>query len=333
MGRRFALRHAHRRFANTRLDRIGPDDLARMVTELRAEGLSEWTISGVLQAVNQTYRYATRRLGWSGQNPVTAMDKSERAKVTSSPRRVVFTADQIRETIAAASEPWRTLFTVTALTGARQSEVLGLRWADLRLDDLDDAEVVYRAQLSRAGERVDVKSDDSAREVPITRALAERLAGFQLSRQLAGHDTKATAYVFATRSGRPISQRNASRALRNAQEKAKCPDGRWTFPILHESQAGPGGKPVPVPVPRGYLPSTHSFRHAFASLALADGESADEVAFLLGHKDARVTRAVYLHDVRDAERRANRRARIGDRLGSVLNASPPSTATVATAEA
>ena len=38
----------------------------------------------------------------------------------------------------------------------------------------------------------------------------------------------------------------------------------------------------------------HSFRHTVASRALLAGESVDEIAFLLGHRDAYVTRAVYV---------------------------------------
>lgn len=44
----------------------------------------------------------------------------------------------------------------------------------------------------------------------------------------------------------------------------------------------------------------HSFRHTVASRALLAGESIDETAFLLGHRDANVTRAVYVREVSDA---------------------------------
>ena len=63
-----------------------------------------------------------------------------------------------------------------------------------------------------------------------------------------------------------------------------------------------------MPVPRGMLPSMHSFRHTVASRALLAGESIDEVAFLLGHRDATVTRTVYVREVADARRRAMRRS-------------------------
>lgn len=64
----------------------------------------------------------------------------------------------------------------------------------------------------------------------------------------------------------------------------------------------------------------HSFRHTVASRALLAGESIDEVAFLLGHRDANVTRAVYLREVSDARRRTMRRSRMIAEFGDLLGA-------------
>jgi integrase len=44
----------------------------------------------------------------------------------------------------------------------------------------------------------------------------------------------------------------------------------------------------------------HSLRHTVAGRALLAGESADEIAFLLGHRDANITRTVYVPEVADA---------------------------------
>ena len=62
----------------------------------------------------------------------------------------------------------------------------------------------------------------------------------------------------------------------------------------------------------------HSFRHTVASRALLAGESIDEVAFLLGHRDANVTRAVYLRELSDARRRAMRRSRMISEFRHIL---------------
>jgi hypothetical protein len=93
-------------------------------------------------------------------------------------------------------------------------------------------------------------------------------------------------------------------------------DAITAFPILHQLDAA--GRPVPAPA--GTLPSMHSFRHTVASRALLAGESVDEVAFLLGHRDATVTRVVYVREVADARRRSMRRSRMVAEYGGVLRA-------------
>ncbi len=113
-----------------------------------------------------------------------------------------------------------------------------------------------------------------------------------------------------------LQLRNVSRALREAQTRAMDTNGRPAFPILHQMDAT--GRHVPVP--RGSVPSMHSFRHTVASRALLAGESVDEVAFLLGHRDGTVTRTVYVREVADARRRTMRRSRIATEFAGALSA-------------
>lgn len=197
------------------------------------------------------------------------------------------------------------------------SELLALAWQDVRIADADDAEVEFGWQVDRHGNRQPTKTDGSARTVPIPRQLAVILA----EHKLASRDTRPDSYVFATRTGRPLSQRNVARALRKTQARARDEQERPTFPILHERDDN--GKPMPVP--RGAVPSMHSFRHTVASRALLAGESVDEVAFLLGHRDANVTRAVYVREVADARRRAMHRDRMASEFGSVMEAASATT--------
>jgi len=302
--------HLRPRFDGRRLDAVNADDLARLVRELRAEGMSEATIAVILGVASAIYKFATRRLGWSGTIPTTLMLRSERPKMSRTKRRPVFTGEQLEQTIAAAHEPFRTLFTVAALTGARISELCALTWADVRIDNPDDAEIEFGSQVDRHGNRRPTKTDGSARTVPVPRELAIVLARHKLPARY----REQASFVFATGTGRPVQQRNVSRALREAQRRATCPDGAPTFPILHELDE----QGEPVAVPRGSLPSTHSFRHTVASRALLAGESVDEVAFLLGHRDANVTRAVYVREVADARRRLMRRSRMVAEFGGAL---------------
>ncbi len=303
--------HLRPRFDGRRLDGLAADDLAQLVRDLRSEGKSEATIAVVLGVVGRIYKFAVRRLGWRGTLPTTLMLQSERPKVSQGKRRPIFEGEELEQTITAAQEPFRTLFTVAALTGARISELCGLTWADVHIDQLDDGEIEFAWQVDRRGNRRPTKTDGSARTVPIPAQLAAMLGRHKSS----ARNRAADDFVFATGTGRPLQQRNVSRALREAQKQAVTADGVPTFPLLHQLDE----VSRPVAVPRGTLPSMHSFRHTVASRALLAGESVEEVAFLLGHRDGNVTRAVYVREVADARRRAMRRSRMNAEFDAVLN--------------
>jgi integrase len=309
--------HLRPRFESRRLDALTADDLASLVRELRAEGKSEATIAVALAVVSRVYKFAARRLGWSGTIPTTLMLQSERPKVSTGKRRPIFAGEDLEQTIAAAQEPFRALFTVAALTGARVSELCGLTWADVRIDDPEDAEIEFGWQVDRHGERRPTKTDGSARTVPIPPELALVLAHHKRGSK----HTTVESFVFATGTGRPLQQRNVARALRQAQTRAVDADGAPTLPVLHHVDE----RGLPLPVPHGTVPSMHSFRHTVASRALLAGESVDEVAFLLGHRDGTVTRTVYVREVADARRRVMRRTRMTAEFGGALKAAlqPP----------
>src|ERR1700733_10260955 len=143
-GYRNALeKHLLTRWATRRMDAIGPDDVAALVRELRSEGLAESTIAVVVGVTTRVFRYAARRLGWAGSNPVSLLLATERPKLAQVNRRPIFSQDALTQTIRAACEPYRTLFTLAAVTGARVSEICGLTWDDIRLDELDDGVIAF----------------------------------------------------------------------------------------------------------------------------------------------------------------------------------------------
>jgi integrase len=304
--------HLLPRWERRRLDTITVEDVAALVRELRAEGKAEWTIHGVITAASRTFKYARRRMAWHGENPITALEKGERPTISAAARRPIFLGDELAQTLAAAREPYKTLFALGSVTGARMSECLGLVWADLALGDPGSAEVRFEHQVDRQGRRQPLKTSESRRTVEMPRALALML----VAHKLRSADATPEAFVFATRSGRPIQQRNVGLALRRAQLLATDDKGRRTFPILHERDE----HGHPVRVPPGVLPSFHSFRHTAASEAIAAGESAEEISWQLGHKNSIITRAIYIREVKSAERTARRRARMEARYGSVLEA-------------
>lgn len=148
--------------------------------ELRAAGKSEWTIAGVLKAVNRIFKFASRRLGWFGANPVGELEDGERPRTGTMAKRRLYTDNELAQTLAAAHEPYRTLFSFAAVTGARLSECLGLVWADLDLADVKVATVSFRFQVDRRGRRQPLKTEESQRTIELPAGLASILAQHRL---------------------------------------------------------------------------------------------------------------------------------------------------------
>src|SRR3954454_25190077 len=120
--------HLRPRWGNRRMDAIDVSDAARLVRELRAAGLAEWTISGICRTANRVFKFARRHCMWRGDNPFGELETSERPKVSTTPARRIYVGAEPAQVIAAATEPWRTLFRLRSVVGARESELLGLWW-------------------------------------------------------------------------------------------------------------------------------------------------------------------------------------------------------------
>jgi integrase len=241
--------------------------------------------------------------------------------VSATAKRRIFRGDELPRTIAAAREPYKPMFATAAITARRESEVLAIVWGEVDLGD--EPEIRFTHQVDRKGRRVPLKTDrskdgDLIAPDPIPSALAAMLHALKQSAAHTGPDD----FVFATRNGTAINQRNVLKALRAAMKAARYDDGAPVFPILHAVDANND----PVPVPRNAVPCFHSFRHTAASQAFADGERVEEVAWLLRHASANTTRSVYLHEIHDAEAKARRRARMAARMAAWSGSEPQQTA-------
>jgi integrase len=300
--------HLRPRWGNRRMDAIDVSDAARLVRELRAAGLAEWTISGICRAANRVFKFARRHCSWRGDNPFAELETNERPKVSATPERRIYVGGELAQVLAASTEPWRTLFRLASVVAGRESELLGLWWEDVELGDLDRATIRFGFQVGRDGRRVELKTEESKAKLPLPRSSALMLLEHKARTPA---PTTPKSYVFATRIGRPIGQRNVLRALYRAQERARTPEGLPTFPELFEVDArghlvvDESGDFVPRDVKRRdlRLPDFHALRHG----AAMDCDDAEEARDLLRHKNSNVTRAIY-------------RAHFGDRRRELLRA-------------
>jgi integrase len=122
--------HLLPRFGRRRLGAITPDDAAGLVAAMRAKGYAEQTIGRALGTLSMVCKYAARRLGGPAQNPVAELLPDERPHPEPRKHRI-YRDGELEQTIAAARDPWRMVFRLDVVIGARESEVVGLRWKDI----------------------------------------------------------------------------------------------------------------------------------------------------------------------------------------------------------
>jgi hypothetical protein len=133
------------------MDAIAVDDAAQLVRALRAAGLAESTIQGVLVAAGRIFKFARRRMRFSGDNPIGLLESGERPRLADAPERRIYTAEELAQVLAASWEPWTTLFRLANVEAGRESELLRLWWENLSLSDLDAATIAFTHQVDRRG--------------------------------------------------------------------------------------------------------------------------------------------------------------------------------------
>jgi integrase len=152
------------------------------------------------------------------------------------------------------------LILLAALTGLRQSELLGLRWRDI---DWVAQRIRVRNTFVRGEHSADGKSDLSARRsVPMADRAARALEAW--SRRTV--DRADDDLVFA----HPLTGRPLDRSKVTKRFKAACREA--------------GVRPVRF----------HDLRHTFGTRLAASGESMRTIQEFLGHADSKTTQ-IYTH--------------------------------------
>jgi integrase len=266
------------------LDQLTPQHVQRMMREMTARGLSPRTVQYTRAVLRRALGYALK-WGLVTRNVATLVDPPRSVRKPVQP----LTRDQARAFLAYAKEHDDRLwpfFTTAVLTGLRQGELLGLRWADL---DLNSATLRVTHTLQRidgAWRFVEPKTRRSARTLSLPAMAALRIQkdrqGFE--RRAAGALWQDRELVFTTPKGTPLEPSNLN--------------GR-----LHKLLDGAG-------MPRQGM---HSLRHCCASLLLAHGVAPRVVMDQLGHAQISLTMDTYSHVMRDA----------ADALGTAFAAAEP----------
>ncbi len=181
------------------------------------------------------------------------------------------TPDEIRRLLEAASPDYVPVFATAVLTGARQGELLALRWGDL---DLERRVLFIRRTYSPQHGFNEPKSERGRRAVKVTPVLAEILR--EHKEKTGG---KAGDLMFTNRAGNPIDGTNLL-----AQE-------------FHPTLERAGLRRVRF----------HDLRHTYAALQIALDENFKFIQQQMGHASITTTMDLYGHLLPEASEGAGER--------------------------
>lgn len=270
-------------FGSLKLDRISVRAIEKFRNDLRDREYARRTINTILRIMSAVFKLAIKR-GQCTRNPLDSVERAlhvarelKAGEVGVEPgadavdRDSVLNPAEIQSLLAAAQPGFqRVLFETAYLTGARQGELLALRWSDLELPKQGSGKMAIRRSLSWA--------------------------------RLKGEETRPRYFPPKTKAGRRTISIPALLVADLKRWKLQCPSS-------HEDLVFPAsdGKPVcrdfllrvnfyPV-LSRAKLRRVtfHTLRHSCASAMIASGAPITEVQHRLGHANPAITLAVYSH--------------------------------------
>ena len=267
-----------------KLVQLSARELRLYFDELRRRGVGTRTVKYVHSTLRAALEDAVRE-------EILDKNVAKLVRVPAPPKteREPLAVEEVRSFLKASRDDrLYAMFVVFAVLGMRRSEVLGLRWEDV---DLEQGFLQVRRGLQRIDGELKVlptKTARSRRTIPlpafVVRVLTGHLAAQEEERrQLAGR-WPDLGYVFTTPIGTPIDPRNCTRVVQVACRKAG------------------------VRVLR-----LHDFRHGCVSVLLNLGVPPRTAMEVVGHSTIEMTMNVYGHVSLDAKREAL------DRVGELFD--------------
>jgi integrase len=235
---------------------------------LRSLSLANATKAKIRNVMHVIFAHACRH-EWLEKNPITLVRQSaKRQKLPD-----VLELDELKKLLAELQNPARALVFLTAATGLRVSEALGLKWSDF---DFTAAQI----RLSRAVVHQhlgDMKTEASQKPVPMDGALLDALKNW---RKQAPYQQPGD-WVFAS-----------------PDRDGKQP--YWPETLL-KCYVQPAAKRVGIAKALGW----HSFRRTFATLLPGSADDVKTVQELMRHANSRLTLDVYAQALTPAKRAAH----------------------------
>jgi integrase len=272
----------------TPLEDVSTADIEALATGMRASGLSPKTVRNVLSLVHSVFEHAIAN-GWCRENPTRRVVRPRRRRAgDANPDLQFLSVAELEavlraipdEIVLRAPAPTRrgrrgpapppppdvlgpvlrVVILAAAMTGLRQSELLGLRWRDV---DWSAQRIRVRNAYVRGEHSGEGKSDLSTRRsVPMATRLARELDRWSTRTPYSADDDLVFAHP---QTGNPIDRSKVTQRFQDACRTAQV-----------------------------RVITFHNLRHTFATRLAASGESLRSIQEFLGHADVKTTQ-IYAH--------------------------------------
>ena len=253
------------------LSEITPQDIQLLLSKIT---LAPKTLRNIVSTIRMVWKTARQ---WKLTD--TNVLEGVRCPRLNPPHQPRFTVEQVKQIIALAREPAKTMFYIAAETGMRAGELLGLRRQDIEIEN----RCIFIWQAIWNGKVSTPKSASAVRQMAISVHLAAHLERF-----LREHfRSNPMDLFFVTETGKPI-------------------DFRW----LQRGHLHPILKKLDLPFHRVGI---HAFRHTNASIMDRQRIPLRVRTDRLGHSDPNTTIKIYTHQL---DREAD--LALADQLGEIL---------------
>ena len=245
-------------FQGVKINRIRTTDVETFILARQNSAMPINTIRKILVTLGQIFKYAVRHRLIT-VNPLTDAERPRKNGTTPEKKIRILQPHEIKALLdATENDKYRTLFKLAIATGARQGEILGLKWQDI---DRENSQVKIRRTFNNQA-WYEPKTSQSRRRIDIGPSMLSDLKKWKLACPPCELDL-----VFPNIAGGPINHNNmVSRYFNPALKKAGIERIRF-----------------------------HDLRHTFASILIAQGENVKYIQSQLGHSSPTVTLNVYSH--------------------------------------
>jgi integrase len=243
-----------------RINQVTVAQVEKFITARQAEGMNLGTLRKILVTLGQILGYAVRHK-YLDHNPLRDAERprGQGQEGEGNDKIAILTPKQLTTFLEAVSDKkYRTLFMLAIMTGARQGELLGLKWSDI---DWEGKQIVIQRTFNK-GRFFTPKTRGSIRRIDLAPSVVKGLKEWRLACPKNELDL-----VFPSKGKEPINYSNmVRRHFQPALAKVRLPRIRF-----------------------------HDLRHTYASLLIHQGENIKYIQSQLGHANPTITLNIYAH--------------------------------------